>query len=225
MRRDYQQIPGSLFVSQNTNLLISTLVLLWFLAMIFFAEPYKFWQFAISALGSTLTPNGSPNGISVCLFIGSMAAAFSIMWRLAGFYRFMQTANYKIYAFLYYMGSFGAVVICYPSNVSKPIHSIGGALIVFSHVFITLTHIMAQKKIVPKRRFILRIVMLAVPVLIYAFVWLIWVPAIVQFFQKTAFIALFSVEKLTTNAEHISLEQNLFAHKSDENPIYIYGDT
>ncbi|NQT58233.1 MAG: hypothetical protein HQ557_04540 [Bacteroidetes bacterium] len=225
MKKDYQQISGSLFVSQNTNLMISSLVVFWFFAMIFFAEPYKFWQFSISSLGSTVTPNGYTNRTSVLMFIMSMAAAFSIMWRLARFYRLTKSVNYKIYAFLYYWGSIGTVVICYPSNISNPIHSIGGGLLVFSHVFITLTHILAQKKLISMRQFVLRIVTLSIPVLAYAFLWLILETPIVQFFQKIAFIILFMLEKRTTRADLISLEQNLFVNRSDEDSRYIYLDT
>lgn len=224
MKKECQQISGSLFVSQNTNYLITSLTVFWFFAMLLFAEPYKFWEFSISSLGSTITPNGYPKGISVFIFILSMTAAFSIMWRLARFYRKNRSVNYKIYAFLFYLGSVGAVVICYPSNISKPLHSIGGALIVFSYVFITLTHILAQRKILSKHWFIIRILALSIPVLIYALIWLVWIPSIVQFFQKMAINILFVLEKSTTKVEFISFEQNLFS--TEEEPgKYSYLDS
>lgn len=219
-----KHITGSQIISQNTTLMILSMMTLWFFAMLFYTETYQFWDFSISSLGSTKTPNGSPNRISFFLFILSMIITFRIMWSLAGYYRVNKSVNYKLFTFLYYLGSVGAVIICFPTNLYNSLHAVGGGLLVFSHLFITVVHIIAQKNIVTKRQLFNRLLFLFIPILIYSFIWVIWLEPVVHIFQKIAFVSLFVLEKRTTEVHNISLEHAIFTKSIEEKSSFVYSN-
>jgi hypothetical membrane protein len=216
MKFDQYRQSGSQFVSHTTNLMISGILAFWFLAIINYGEPFRFFYHAFSSLGSLETPGGFPNQRSVIYFVISMLIVSNLMWSLARFYRQNKPVNGNYYAFLYYLGSVGAIITCMPVSISKPIHSVGSGLLVFSHVFITLIRILSQKGRASTFHLVLRIFLLFIPILAYAYTWAAWKEDVVQFYQKIAFTFLFMLEQKCSQEHLISFEQPLFSSEEGQ---------
>lgn len=210
MKRDLP-CSGAQIVSDTTYRMVTGILVLWSLAMLIYAERFRIFEFAISSLGSVHTPNGHQNRNSMLLFILSMGFAAQAMLRLCFHYHRGQGANYRIYRFLYLFGAAGALIACIPTDIHKPLHSLGSGMLVFSHVFITVTRILSQSRYPSEKTAVIRLIVLMTPILIYAYTWAFWQEQPVQFFQKSAlFVLFFSVVK-TSKKDALSREVQLFA--------------
>ncbi len=192
-----------------TMLLILQTALLWFFAMNAYAGKFMFWKYAVSYLGAVRTVNDLDNTPSRIWFVLSMLISACFMLRMAAICREQQIVNGNIYRVLYTLGSIGSLIICCPKDISQPVHATGAGLLVFSHVMLSLTRITVQSRLLKTRSMVIRLLILLIPVLAYAYCWVMWIETVVQLIQKFAFAALFYVGIITSKESLVSREEKL----------------
>lgn len=100
---------------------------------IFYADPFHFWEHALSELGTTFTLLGTPNLRSSVIITLGMFISGRLMLEIARSYRQSTTHQYpKIKSLLMYAASLGSFISIFPNNLYHTIHSIGSALIIGS---------------------------------------------------------------------------------------------
>ena len=64
--------------TNNINLLFIVLstvnIILLFVGMYYYPEPFKFWQYPLSGIGATITENGFPNNVAAFIYSIEMRA-------------------------------------------------------------------------------------------------------------------------------------------------------
>ena len=205
-------------IEHTTLLLILQMVLFWIFGMHAYSEKFRFWEYAVSYLGALRTVNGHANTPSLIWFVTSMLISAWFMHRMSVLNKNRQIVNGSIYQVLYTMGWIGSLIICCPKDISRPVHAMGAGLLVFSHVMLSLVRILAQGRLMKTHSTVTRLLLLLVPVLLYAYCWAFWIESVVQVFQKLAFAALFYVEIITTRERLVSREERIFSLTPSHSP-------
>jgi hypothetical protein len=111
-------------------------------AILFYAEPFLFWQHAFSDLGNTVTKGGHANTTSRLTFSVGMVIESAIMLRIsAGYGRNQALRHSTIKRWLALLGAVGFVVSIYPNDVNHTVHSVGvGIVIGVVYLFTMILH-------------------------------------------------------------------------------------
>ena len=166
--------------------------------MLFYGEPFNFWQDAISYLGATKTVNGYPNTTSFFIFALGMGFSGILMLKIASlFYRDSNIEHHALKRYFSFFAGLGFFIIIFPCNINNGIHSIGGALLFGDLWGITLLLLIEAKKLPGVKYISLYHFILHITVLTYAFNFVIQ-SGIMQITQKFAVFSLIAVLKLTT---------------------------
>jgi hypothetical membrane protein len=209
MEQDNNSLQESHRTAVSTRALVIVLLLLWLLSARHFGEPFLFFEHPVSALGALKTPSGAPNGAGAALFILSMLVTSVWMALLTRSCLTSPGTFSRIFAFLHALGALGALLAGVPTDVCKPVHSIGSGMLVFSHLALTCIRIYLHRREYHPAAFILRLALLLVPVLIYAWCWFTWQEEVVQLAQKAAFAALFFFEYTSVGEQTIEVRLSL----------------
>lgn len=111
----------------------------YFLGAVFYADPFHFWEHALSELGTTFTLLGTPNLASSMIITLGMFINGRLTLEIARTYRQNPLLQYaKTKSCLMYVSSLGSFISIFPNNLYHTIHSIGSALIIGSIFFFDL---------------------------------------------------------------------------------------
>ena len=187
----------------RVNLLLSLLVLvngvLIGAGMLCYGEEFRFWDYPVSDLGSTVTPNGQGNAASMALFCLDMLASASIMtaagwaFRRAGRGRVM-----KVKGSLCFAAAAGFCVTAFPHDISNTVHTLGAGLMVCSFWLITVILLFEAKPRVSGSRFWLVQLLLQGTVLPYAAAFAVDAQA-KQVAQKLAVVGLLAALQISSS--------------------------
>lgn len=130
------QISSTLADRRLTRLvrsLVINIISTYMLAAIFYADPFRFWEHALSELGTTITLLGTPNLISSLIITLGMFINGRLMLEVARLYRIQDSiahSNYK--SSLMYAASLGSFINIVPNNLYHTIHTVGSAITIGS---------------------------------------------------------------------------------------------
>jgi len=122
------------------------------LAVLFFGEPFLFWQHAFSDLGDTVTKHGHSNLTSRMIFSAGMIVEGCLMLKISSRYAEDRTfRNRTIKRWLAFLGAIGFLVSIYPNNINHVIHSVGvGIVIGVLYLFVMIFHFELKPRIPPR---------------------------------------------------------------------------
>lgn len=173
-------------------------------AILFYGEPFLFWEHAFSVLGDTVTTQGNPNRVSRLIFSIGMLIESGIFLRIrahyAGDHRFR---NQVIKRWLALLGALGFLVSILPNNLFHAIHSLGvGTVVGVLYFFAMFFHFELRERL-PQWQFLIDVILLQVVVFPYAIAFFAnWESK--QSYQKICLMGIFYVllkaASLTENA-------------------------
>lgn len=112
----------------------------YFLGAVFYADPFHFWEHALSELGTTVTLLGKNNlEASLMVTLGTFING-RLMVEIARLYRQNPSQSHGLLkSNLMYTASLGSFISIFPNNLFHTIHSIGSGLLIGSVFFFDLT--------------------------------------------------------------------------------------
>lgn len=182
--------------------LVVVLLLTLGLAVLFYAEPFRFWQHAFSDLGSTVSKQGLPNSISMVLYALGMVFEAGIMFRISLQYARSKKLSYaSIKSILALLASAGFLVSVLPNDRYHTLHSIGvGAILGALYFFTMIFHFELRHKI-SRPAFIFNLSLLQCVVFSYAVAFFLDTDA-KQGLQKLCLLGIvFTLERIVTVME------------------------
>ena len=182
--------PGLDRLLRLLQYLVFNIVGTYLLGAIFYADPFHFWEHALSELGTTVTLLGTPNLTSSLIITLGMFISGRLMMEIARYYQQDLTRPHaKIKSSLMYLASLGMFISIFPNNLFHTIHSVGSAFtigsIFFFDLILILEGVTSQK---PALAYLL-IGILCMSVFSYAITYFMGL-AIKQATQKTCIIYL-----------------------------------
>jgi len=111
--------------------IIICIILMYFLAALYYADPFYFWQHALSELGTTRTLQGTPNLASALIVTTGMFITGRLLLEGARVYRYNASYTQRyLKSGLLYCASLGAFISISPTNLLYLVHTIGSALMI-----------------------------------------------------------------------------------------------
>jgi hypothetical protein len=103
------------------------------LGALFYADPFNFWEHALSELGTTVTLLGTPNyKAAVLVSLGMLITAW-VLLKLATIHKQTPTLHYHTKkSLLLYTASIGALIAIFPNNLFHFMHSVGSGMMIGS---------------------------------------------------------------------------------------------
>jgi hypothetical protein len=139
------------------------------LAVLFYAEPFLFWQHAFSDLGSTISKHGLPNSTSMLIYAAGMLFNAGIMFRVSVLYTRSKTLSHSsVKSVLALLASAGFLVSVFPNNLYHILHSIGVGVVLGALYFFTMIFHLELKEAVSRTVFVFNLALLQVAVFSYA---------------------------------------------------------
>ena len=162
-------------------------------AIIFYPEPFLFWQHAFSNLGDRVSLAGYNNMISRVIYISGIVIAGILMFRISAYYKqpfkFQhQNIKQRLAAF----SGTGFLISTPPNNLYPKIHTFGMSVAVGSLYLIIMYLLFEQRAQIPAWLFYVDIIILQVMLFSYA-VGLIVCSVFKQSLQKLCFMTMSAV--------------------------------
>jgi len=140
------------------------------LAILFYREPFLFWEHAFSDLGCTLTRQGNPNLVPRLIYASGMLIEGLLLLRIGQHYAGeRQFKNQTFKRVLAQLGVVGALVSIFPNDLYHILHSIGSGILVGVVYFFTMIFHFESRQYLPRWRFVFDIALLQLAVFPYAF--------------------------------------------------------
>jgi len=182
--------------------LIATLVL----SILFYPEPFLFWQHAFSDLGDTISMHGYNNSVSRRIYTTGMIAESLILFKIAFQYKSNPYfRNQTIKHWLAVLGGFGFLISNLPNSRYHTLHSIGTGMVVGALYFFIMFYLFEQKDHISAWHLYTNTALLQLGVFPYAAAFFVNSPH-KQSLQKTCIVGIFLV---LLNA--VSLAEDSFA--------------
>ena len=119
--------------------MVINITITYILAAAFYADPFYFWQHALSELGTTVSLLGTPNPTSSIILTVGMFINGRLLLETARFYwKNPSYTSSRSKSWLLYIASLGSFITIFPNNLFHVIHSIGSALMIGSIFFMDL---------------------------------------------------------------------------------------
>ena len=172
------------------------------LGILFYGEPFRFWQHAFSDLGNTVTRGGHANTAARLIFSAGMVLSSAIMLGIST--RFAGRRDLRLHAvkgWLARLGVVGCLVSIYPNNVDHTVHSVGVGIVIGVVYLLTMIFHLELRSRILSRLFWADVSIMQVAVFSYA--WAFFADsASKQSLQKTCVVGLlFALERGVTAAE------------------------
>ena len=114
-------------------ILVTSIIGTYGLGALFYADPFIFWEHALSELGTTVTLLGTPNIIAAVLVSLGMLITARILLELANIHHRTPSFHYHTKkSLLLYTASTGALIAVFPNNLFHFMHSVGSAMMIGS---------------------------------------------------------------------------------------------
>ena len=155
------------------------------LGIIFYREPFRFFEYPLSDLGATRTEHDLSNIVSMFLFDGGMLSSAVIMFSISRLFGTAQVEHRRLKRGLTLLSAIGFIVITFPYNINDNIHMSGDAALVGGLWGLTVLSLLEMRESIGTRRFVLLQLLLQGTILPYAAMFAIGLP-IKQAFQKPA---------------------------------------
>lgn len=156
-------------VSKSFFLVFFILFITLGLAIVFYGEPFLFWQHAFSDLGNTVTRQGQPNVVPRLIFsLGMIVESFVMLSIRAQYSGELSFRNQRIKSWLALLGAVGFLVAIVPNDHFHAIHSVGVGLVVGVLYFFAMFFHFELKGVLSKWQFYADIVLLQIAVFPYA---------------------------------------------------------
>ena len=101
------------------------------LGSIFYGEPFLFWKYPYSDLGTLKTVSGYPNTTAFLVFDTSLIICSATLFRIGKWYR-LQGVDSRLKEVLAYIGAAGALIMLAPCDTHDLYHTFGSTLFVLS---------------------------------------------------------------------------------------------
>ena len=147
---------------------VLSITLMYFLGALFYADPFHFWQHALSELGTTKTLQGTPNLPSALIVTTGMFITGRLLLEAARVYRdndFYSKRQLK--SWLLYCASLGAFIAISPNDLMHTIHTIGSALLVGGTFLVSMLMVWDSRAYYHKGIIYLVLFLLSISVLFY----------------------------------------------------------
>lgn len=139
------------------------------LVILFYPEPFDFWQHAFSDLGDDVSKHGFDNLLSRKIYTTGMIAESLILFRISVHYKPPASfRNQTIKRWLAVLGGFGFLISTPPNHRYHVIHSIGIGMVVASLYFITMFFLIELHPKITAWRFYLDTAIVQIVVFPYA---------------------------------------------------------
>ncbi|MBC8486692.1 MAG: hypothetical protein H8D45_11710 [Bacteroidetes bacterium] len=208
-------------VNEKISNLFSFLVILiigtFCLGMLTFGEPFLFWEYPFSDLGSTVTQNGMPNTYSCFILVLGMLLSGSLLWKISVcFKEDPAIIHYQLKRYLSISAGIGCFVFVFPHNINNDIHMIGAAIMVASFWAMAALLLREVRKHIPTEKFFLQQSILQGTVLTYAAAYTMNSP-IKNIAQKFAVLGLMIVLKIATSTAKTFEFSSIFTFSQKDN--------
>jgi len=192
--------------------IMGSVVLMYLLAAVFYADPFSFWQHALSELGTTKTLLGTANTPSALIVTSGMFITGRLLLEAARIYRINDFyTNRSLKSALLYCASLGAFIAISPNDLFHTIHTIGSAFLVGGIFLLSMVLAWDSQAYYSKGIVILVMAILVICILFYAVTFFSDM-AIKQAAQKICLISLllilFQRSRLSLNEEAIKSQIN-----------------
>ncbi|MGB2963378.1 MAG: hypothetical protein WBB69_05280 [Anaerolineales bacterium] len=149
--------------------IVLSIALTYLSGAIFYADPFNFWELALSELGTTTTLTGTPN-LRAALFVSlGMLISGGFLFEAGRFTMSHPTfMHYKVKCWFLYAAGLGALIAIFPNNIVHTIHSLGSAMMIGSVFILEIITLWERKPIMDSLKFNAIIILLSVSVLSYA---------------------------------------------------------
>jgi hypothetical protein len=178
---------------------------------LFYADPFIFWEHALSELGTTVTLMGSPNLKAAVLVSLGMLTTALVLLKLANIHRQTPILHYHTpKSLLLFTASAGALIGIFPNNLYHFTHSIGSAMLIGSIYILELILIEENNQYIGPINPILLTSLISLLVVFYTAAFFFNTPA-KQPSQKLCLISLLLVLYSCTRCKSASeLRSNMF---------------
>ncbi len=164
--------------------------------MLFYREPFRFWQYPLSDLGATQTEHGLSNVPSIIFFDAGMIVSSLMMLAVSARFAVSTVEHRMAKRALTFLTGMGFLVIMFPYNINDGIHMTGGGAVFGGLWGLTLLLSLELRKRIGLARFWLIQLVLQGTILPYAALFMLGKP-IKQAFQKPAVLGLMLALSLT----------------------------
>jgi hypothetical protein len=172
---------------------VLSVILMYFLGALFYADPFYIWQHALSELGTTKTLLGTPNMPSALIVTTGMFITGRLLLEAARVYRNNDTfSNRQIKSNLLYSASLGAFIAISPNDLMHTTHTIGSALLVGGTFLLSMIMVWDSRVYYNPDIISLVMILLSISVLFYALTYFSGL-AIKQAAQKICLISILFV--------------------------------
>jgi hypothetical protein len=149
--------------------IVLSISITYLLGALFYADPFNFWEHALSELGTTRTLLGTPN-LKAAFFVSvGMIISGGLLFKAGRFtMSHIGFMNNKIKGWFLFAASLGAFIAVFPNNKFHTIHSIGSALMIGPIFLMEVIMLWERKSLLGSIKVNLIIILLAASVLTYA---------------------------------------------------------
>ncbi len=185
------------------NFYLANTIIVFILGILTYGEKFHFWDYAYSYLGRIKTPGGNNNALSFIIYVTGCILNSIICFKISN------TITERLYRIFFRVCGAGYLLLMLPCDVINSIHSVGGAMVVGSLWFYSMSSINNIYRSGNKLIALIYFLLLNGTVLPYAFGYFINAPW-KQIAQKPALIGLIVVLKLIlTEYTHVVVEKQV----------------
>lgn len=188
---DSQELSYNWAISRYFYLLVAEMMSTLVLAVVLYGEPFRFWEYAFSDLGSTATWGGKVNAPSRLVFtLGGLAASWIMLQVWAAYTGETRFRNQRTKRNLGALGTVGYLFSSVPNSMHHVLHTAGVVMAVAALVLYTLLFFWELRENMPPWRMVLDAGALLTVVLAYALAFFADWPT-KQEFQKVCILGVF----------------------------------
>ncbi len=117
------------------NIFLANTIIIFILGALTYGERFNIWDYAYSYLGRVRTPGGNENTLSFIIYVVGCIINSIICFKISN------TITERLYKIFFITCGTGYLLLMLPCDIINSIHSVGGALVVGSLWFFSITSI------------------------------------------------------------------------------------